>query len=681
MASNAKNAARALIEQGLMMGWGDEAEAKLREMFGDETYDQALKDINKEYGQFAEDHGIVQSGLELAGGALPTVAAILATPATGGGTAPAAAAGTARTAGALARLARNPTVRRVAAGAGTGAVTGAISGAGTATPDTRAEGAISGAEMGTLIGGAIPIVAPTTGAIMQWGKERLLPSAEDATKAAARKLQQALQRSDMDASDVRSIMANDALHGIPSTIANVSPATAKLTEAVAQRTGAGSERIASDLAEQRAGTGQRVAQRVRSSLGNQGDYYGTESRMMNDMRTNANKLYDEAYSIGSVNDPTINNILQNSKFQDFYNEARKIADLDAMNAQLRGEDPSKFQLKNIFTVSPDGTVRLQALPDVQTLDYIKRGMDAYIDKGYGGTNPLSKQEARALRDTRKLFIDAIDNATTDPRTGVSPYKQARQKYSGDLETLDALHMGMEDFNKLDHEEVAKLVSGMTDNEKDAFTTGVVRNLLGNIWSKKGPSNVAKDIIGSPEMQSKLRALFPSDSHFNLFKAALSRESQMFEQSNRILGGSATAMRTQMRQDLESSPAISSIVADSLMGNSWGALTNIANRMMRSTQMSEETADKLAGMLMSKDPHEVAAVVKVLEDFEKKSDIMSRRGKAGTMGAISGTTTAIQVAPSGERDQSTIESASQDQLAPVSSTIEDDIAAMEKQYGR
>jgi hypothetical protein len=681
MAENAKNAARALIEQGLMMGWGDEAEAKLREMFGDETYDEALKDISKSYGQFAEDHGIVQSGLELAGGALPTVAAILAAPVSGGATAPAAATGAVRSASALARLARNPTVRRVAAGATTGGVTGAISGAGSATPETRAEGAISGAEMGTILGGAIPVVAPTVGAVTRWGQKRLFPSAQDATDEAARKLQEALRRSNMTSSDVSTIMANDARHGIPSTVANVSPAIAKLTEAVAQRTGSGSERIASDIAEQRAGTGERVVQRVRSSLGNKGDYYGTESQMLNDMRAKANTLYKDAYSLGSVNDPMINNILEHPKFQEFYDEARKIADAEALNAKLSGGDPSKFQLKQIFSVSPDGTVRLKDLPDVQTLDYIKRGMDAYIDKGYKGSNPLSTQEARALRDTRKLFVDAIDNATTDPKTGVSPYKRARQEYSGDLETLDALHMGMDDFQKLDHEEVAKLVSGMSKNEQDAFTTGVVRNILGNIWSKKGPTNAARDVIGSPSMQAKLRVLFPSEGHFNLFKAALQRESQMFEQSNRILGGSATAMRNQMREDLESAPALSAAVADTISGGGWKAITNLAMRMTRSTQMSEETADKLASMLMSKDPHEVAAVVKVLDEFEQKAAPRAQKFNAATAGTISGLTTAIQVAPPSGRDKSTLESATSRDVGPVTSSIEDDIAEMEKRYAQ
>jgi hypothetical protein len=681
MADNALNAARALIEQGLLMGWGDEAEAKLRSMFGDETYDAALKDISKSYGQFAEDHGIVQSGLEFAGGALPTVAAVLADPFTGGATTPVAAAGAARSAGALGRLVRSPITRRVAAGAGVGAATGAVSGAGSATPEIRAEGATSGALMGGVLGGAIPLVAPTAGAVTRWAKERLLPSAEDAINAAARKLQQALQRSDMTTGDIRSIMMEDANRGIPSTIANVSPATAKLTEAVAQRTGAGAEQIATDLAEQRAGTAERVVQKVRSGIGKGGDYYGTESKMMESMRKNANKLYDDAYSMGSVNDPMINQILEHPKFKEFYDEARKIADADALNEQLSGGDPAKFQLQQIFTVAPDGSTVRTSLPDVRTLDYIKRGMDAYIDKGYKGANPLSTQEARSLRETRRLFVNAIDNATIDPKTGVSPYQLARQKYSGDLETLDALHMGMDDFQKLDHEEIAKLVSGMSNNEQDAFKTGVVRNILGTIWSKKNPYNAARDVIGSPEMQAKLKVMFPSSGHFNLFKAALQRESQLFEQSNKILGGSATALRNQMKQDLESGPALSSAIADTITGGPWTSLTNLVMRMTRATQMSEEVADKLAGMLMSKDPHEVAAVVKILDDFDKQAAPRAQKFNAATAGTISGAATAMPVAPASERDQSTIESASQAPMMPSNSTIEDDIAAMEQNNGR
>jgi len=53
---------------------------------------------------------------------------------------------------------------------------------------------------------------------------------------------------------------------------------------------------------------------------------------------------------------------------------------------------------------------------------------------------------------------------------------------------------------------------------------------------------------------------------------------------------------------------------------------------------------LAGMLMSKDPHEVAAVVKLLEDRAAAQGAKNFRAGAQEMGAVTGTTAALPGSP-------------------------------------
>ena len=67
----ATGAARAVLGQGLMMGWGDEAEAWLREKLGQGSYKQNLEKIRGEYGQFSKEHPVMQTAGEFAGAALP----------------------------------------------------------------------------------------------------------------------------------------------------------------------------------------------------------------------------------------------------------------------------------------------------------------------------------------------------------------------------------------------------------------------------------------------------------------------------------------------------------------------------------------------------------------------------------------------------------------------------------
>lgn len=67
-----QNLGRAAL-QGLGMGWGDEGEAWLRSKLG-EDYDEALKRIRKEYGQYAKDNPMTALGAEFAGGVIPGLA-------------------------------------------------------------------------------------------------------------------------------------------------------------------------------------------------------------------------------------------------------------------------------------------------------------------------------------------------------------------------------------------------------------------------------------------------------------------------------------------------------------------------------------------------------------------------------------------------------------------------------
>lgn len=637
-----RNTARAVLGQGLGMGWGDEAEAWLRSRLpGGKSYEQELKNVNQDYARFARKHNVAAPALEFVGGVLPTVAAVIGTGATGGAGAPAAAASGARTLGALGRLAANPYVRGIVTGAGTGA----ISGAGAAQPGRRGEGATVGAIIGAGTGAAIPVAMRAGRSGINWLRGRLAQSDEASQRIAASKVNRALERQNMTPAQAAQKMAEDRARGIPSTLANTGRRTAALTEVLAQRPGTAPEIIEETLDAQRLGARERVYAKSRQAL-SPGDFYGEETKMVDQLRRQADTLYDKAYEIGAVNDGRIQDVLQHPRFQSFYNKAREIADTEAMAARLRGEDPAKYQLTEIYTVDPNGVAKLTKVPDVRTLDYIKRGIDATIDEGFRGKG-MSTAEANALKDLRKVFVNTIDEATG----GVdSPYFKARQAYAGDMEVLDALRKGRDEFNELDHEEIIRLVKDMTPAEKEAFRTGVVRTLYTKIMKPTQNINAAQRVIGAPEMRDKLQPLFDSPQKFELFQAALERESQLYQQSNQILSGSATFRRGAANADLEGDGQAGAIIGDMVTGGFFNSLTNAAARLARSAQMSDEVAGKTAKLLMSSDPAEVAAAVKLLEGEAAKAAPRELGFNAAELGTITGTSAAFPSAPIDESQQ-------------------------------
>lgn len=640
-------AARAALGQGLGMGWGDEAEAWLRSRLGQGKYEDLLKQIRTEYGQYAAESPFTSGALEFAGGVAPGVAAMFVPGGQG-----VAATQAVRSAGILSRLAASPLARATTAGA----VTGGITGAGVAEESKRGESAAGGATLGTILGFGTPIGLRAGKSGYNWLRERLAPSESVIERAALNKITSAMGESNISPQDIQSRLVADRVRGVPSVVANVDTALADLAEAVAQRTGKGARKVEKALIEQRQGARERTHQQVVKGL-NPDEYYAQEQDLMRTLRNNAQSMYDNAYAVGDVNDPVINQVLVDPTFARFFEKAKSIADKEALAAKVSGGDPSKFKLKEIYepiyeTDPATGSPILKGFnikesPDVRTLDYIKRGIDATIDAGFRGEG-MSTAEANALKQLRNKFRDRLDEL-------VPEYKDARRQYAGDSEVLDALRAGMTDFRKMDHEQIISLVSGMSSAEKDAFRTGVSRDLYSKIMDPAGNFNAAQRIIGSPEMQAKLQPLFDNPAEFRLFRSALEREAQLYHQANRILGGSQTGKRMQMRQELESVSPVADVVAQTITGGWFNSLGSFAARAVQSGKMTEDVADRMADMLMAKDPNEVAAAVKLLEDYAKRAPRQAKAQAAIEGGTVTGLTTALPSAPQPPAEPANIES--------------------------
>ena len=654
MASDALNFTRALLGQGLGMGWGDEAEAWLRAKVGEKSYEDNLKEINQDYAKFAQQNPYAAPITEFAGGVLPMAASYLATGLTGGAAAPAAVATTARSTGALARLAaqlsktlpNNPLARGAVVGGGTGT----IAGAGSAEEGDRAKGAIIGGTVGTGFGVGLPLVIRGGGALGTFVKDRFSRSPEYIEKRAAGKVNTALERSGITPSEAAASMSLDRAAGIPSTLANTTRPTVGLAEIVTAKSERAGDTLGDVLEANKAGGRERVVGQARRGIGNKGDFYQQEQDMVQNLRANANDLYEDAYKFGTVNDPTITRVLQNPRFKTFFEEAKKIADNERLAAELRGEDPSKYVLDDIFIADELGNIALSKLPDVRTLDYIKRGMDAVVNKGYKGEG-MSSAEANSLKGLKRAMVGALDKATEVD--GVSAYKVARQQYAGDAEVLDALRTGMNDFKKLDPEQIVSMMKGFSTAEKEAFKTGAVRSIYATVMDPSSNINAAQRLIGSPEMKDRLMPLFPSQAKFDLFKAALDREHQLFQQANRIMAGSPSARRLAGIEAFDAGEsAINAFVGNSITGTWANSLMNMAATATTKSGISDDVAAKVAKLLSSSKPEEVAAAVKILERNSAQAQRSVANLNRGETGAIMGAAVTAPGAPEVEQEQLT-----------------------------
>jgi hypothetical protein len=613
--------------QGLLLGYGDEAIAKVRAKMEGRPYEEVLAEERLKLQEFGERYPFTALGTEFVAGAIPTAAAMFVP----GGQIP----GAARVAGMASRLPRalRGTTARAA---GAGATTGGIAGSGTATEGERLTGAVGGSATGAVLG---PAFAKATDLSLAGGKnlyDRVMRKPQTVEDRAMSRVLQAMGRDEMDPNAVYAKMAQDRAMGTDAMLMDVSPSFQTLGEAVVTMPGAGRKKLGEPLAERLEEGREKVGERVLQTVGKGVDFTQQEASLVGKLRANANTVYDKAYSVGAVNDPRIMRVLEDDTFKKAFNEAREIANKQARAAELRGEDPSKYKLTNVYEVDRDGNTVKVNIPDVRTLDYIKRGIDALVDKGYKGAG-MSSAEATALKDLKKEFVKVIDE-------NVPEYAAARAQYAGDIEVLDALRLGRENYltAKMLPEQAKNLVAGMSVAERDALRAGVAQAALDKIMNAPQQVNAAQRVIGAPATKKRLEVLFEDPSEFKLFEAALEREAELFRNAQEVIRNSRTANKKEAIADLKSTDKLLDIAGEAIdlsTGGTGTVMGRVIRFMNKARGLDEKTADRLAEMLRTKDLAEVDQILTGLEsraaNFEKQQKFRQRTqiGASGAAGSV------------------------------------------------
>lgn len=627
MANDAINTVRAVLGQGLAFGFGDEAEAWLRSKLGDEEYEKALAQIRGEYGTFAKESPYLQLGGEILGGTAPAIASLFVP----GGQAAAPGALT-RLFGLGSNIAQRTFGQNLARVTAASGAQGALSGAGTATEGGRGQGAFVGGLTGGVIGAALPVAGQIAGATYRGVRQAVLPSTEKAREWAVEKLRLALD--DVSPAEINQRVAEDIRKGVPPAVANVTPGTVQLAESVVQRGGRAGRELEEVIEKQKEGSIGRVAQRLKSSISPK-NYYAEDRALTDNLRRNAETVYDAAYAIGDINDPVINRVLQEPEFQGFFKKAQAILKKKQLAAELDQQgDPSKYTLKPIYDPQ---TGQMVSTPDVRTLDYIKQGIDAEISELYDAGKSA---EAGALKDLRSKFITRLDEL-------VPEYKTARAQYKGDIEVIDALNMGKENFTKMAPEEVTEFMQNASAAERDAFRIGVARRLYDVIASPTQDINAAKRIIGGLSRPEAIGAIFESPAERDFFMEVLKREDQLYRTANKILSGSPTARRVEMQKALAGEEGLIEGVASTFtQGGVLNSMLLSAAKLLRKG-VPDSYYEELSKLLKTGDPADVAAVVRLLDDLEQK--IAGRKARLGVRQAAytSGTVAALPPAPLAE----------------------------------
>jgi hypothetical protein len=630
--------------KGVLFDFADELEAGARmlasgQMSSDEYY-RLKEQINNDYNAWAKANPGEALALEAAGGIagtfVPGVGIV--------GKGFQAATGISKLAGVGARAA--------AVGAGSGALSG-LGQAKTLNFSDVAPAVLENAALGAAFSAPVAKAVEYGGRGVNTAAQRLrekygpgLEVFDDVTgqfvrvpevplTAADRKAAELLTDAAGDTSIQRSVALTALANrqGVPMQLGTSTPRMTALTEKVAGKPSSGQEDLISNLVETRVATPERISEKVESALPGAKDYFEEEQAISDRLRAIGDTEYQRAFAVGEVNDPEIMGIINNPSpvIRSIWQSVQNTAQI--ANKELRmGMEPVLDAGGNLVGLAPTKN----AVPDVETLDLFKRALDDRIQKGFRGTGSEGKFEADALKTLRNDMVKRLDFL-------VPEYGAARKKYAGDLEVRDAMRYGLDLFkSKVRPAELRMKLKDVSDAEKEAVKTGALEAAFRNLEGASG-GDLAKKLAGTPEKLQKLKSIMgPQEAKF--FERVMQKESQLYQRTGKITGGSRTAVLAEGMDALDAALQKGNLeeAVNFLMAGPQGRLAafgRFVSKLNPRKEFGDQVYTKLSRALSAQKPEELRDVFDMLRRSKSYTDYMTsvKNAAAGRAAAVTGAT--------------------------------------------
>jgi hypothetical protein len=479
-------------------------------------------------------------------------------------------------------------VPRAAQAAGVGAVYGGVTGTANSNADTvggmLADGARS-AGAGAVFGGVSTPVAAAVGAVGSNVAQRL--SKSSAADFARLKVAEALAR------DARGTLATGGY-------------TNPLTQAAARLSKLGDEAVLADAAgrntnqlldtlailpgrtkeavynvqrQRTAGVGARLRTAAEEALDTQGQRLpGTVESLITRRQTDSAPLYARLRQIEIDPTPELAATVAAADKLGALTLARKIA--------TARQDP--------FTLDVGAPARWS----MRDLDAVKQGIDQKLasreaQHADGTLTPLGD----AYLKLKNTLVPALDAATTNPRTGESLYRSARDAFFKPSQLIDAANAGKLAINR-DEASIVSMMKGMSDNELQAFRIGAFEGLRAKLGTQGGQTSIM-NMWKEPATQEKLKAVFGDQRAYREFAASVAKEAQL-RRLQSVGVGSQTAARQAGMGDLdlsamtEAGGAVGALKSGNLL-SAIGSAKNVWNR----AATPQSVRDQMGSMLLAK----------------------------------------------------------------------------------
>lgn len=525
---------------------------------------------------------------------------------------------------------------RIAASAKSGGIFGTVAGFGETNADNARQAgmdtAISagiGSVLGPVLGGAVNATGAVMSNIAQTGAgravRRILPGSPadldaSANRFAQEKIAEAMLRDKSGIADpINKAASRIGMLGNEATVADSAGAnTRTLLDTLATLPGETKNAVEQMIRGRQAGRADRLTQAAQEGLSPTGARLPGTLDMLDQARKAASQpLYDRVSNTTLAVDGGLDSILQRASGA--FGRAKELAGINGEKFALGEETPVLNTLLN---------TRGQKAVPLSQLDTLKRTL---YDIEQGHINPETgklNEMGNAYKDLRRDLVAHIDRLTTDPQTGTSFYKAARDAYAGPSELRTAATLGNQAMSK-DAWKIGEMTKDMSASELEAFRVGAFEALRKKVGTEGGQTSLLK-MWKEPATSEKLRELFSDEGAYRKFAADVAKEGRLkaLESTGR---GSQTAARAAAMGDMDLS-AVSeagNLAKSAATGNLSGVASGAANLWNR-IKTPEAVRNEMGNILLSRGNDGVQNINQLRHVLEQVKSEKARRSSLASM---------------------------------------------------
>lgn len=410
----------------------------------------------------------------------------------------------------------------------------------------------------------------------------------DPRRYAAEKIVEAMSRDKPNLSNPLSIIsARNKTLGDEATLADAAGQNTKqILDTLATLPGATKNAAERLLHSRQAGRADRLIGAAEEGLSPNGARLsGTLEALDASRRQAAAPLYERVRDSSVPVDQALDDILQRATGA--FGRAKELAG-------IMGE---KFHLGDREPVVNALMLRGQRSAPLAQLDTLKRSLFDLEQSHINAETGRLSEVGNAYKNLRRDLVSTIDRLTTDPNTGTSFYKAARDAYAGPTELRAAANLGSQAMSK-DAWKIAELTDGLSPSELEAFRIGAFESLRKKLGTESGQTQIMKS-WKEPATSEKLKELFGNERSYREFAASVAKEARL-KGLESVGRGSQTAARAAGLGDLDMSALTDAghAARSAATGNIPGLLSSASSAWNR-VKTPESVRNQIGEMLLSK----------------------------------------------------------------------------------